>query len=229
MSQQSISDYQKFIVDNKFDQAALDFSYIKEESKTKVEEAFKVIEDFIAAHTDFDNYTEDVKNTYFNELFEVHYVALKNTLKNETYYTFKTNGGEFNQAKYFIQEVCPYDAGTVYYGIHLDSTLFKRYEKKIETNKVIDIELLSGESILMYELLCKKTMSGLGREAYMSAAMLRKLAECAKIYNHYDELTGKTFKKMQEWNMGLSIEKANEFKEKIAIKMAHETVADANS
>ncbi len=225
----TISDYQKFIVDNKFDQNTLDFSYIKPESKEKIDAAFKVITDFITSHSDFDAYTEEQKDGYFKELFEVQYAALKNTLKEETYYSFKATGAEFNQSKYFIQDVCPYDASTVYYGIHLDSTLFNRYNKKYEASQEVNIELLSGECILMYELLCKRTVTGLGREAYMAAAVLRKLAECAKLYNHYDELVGQTYKKMQEWNLGLSEDKVAEVKEQIALKMAHETVAEMQS
>lgn len=222
-------DYQNFIVDNKFEQDTLNFDYIKAESKQLIEDQVKNIENFIKEHQDFDNYSEEEKDGYYKQLFDTEYESLRTIIKEKALYSFDITGDEFNQLKNFIQTDCLYDASSVFYGIHLDATFFKRYSKKVTGPENLKIEILSGESILLYELMCKKTITGIKSQAYMFASTLRKLAECAKIYQHYDKLTADTFKKMYEWNMGLSSEKLEEVKQAIVKTMATEELTKMNA
>lgn len=222
-------EYQKFLVENKFEQSQLNFDYLTPESKALVQTKFDAIDTFIKTNNDFDNYTEEKKDALYQELFQTLYDDLRNTLKENTYYSFDINGLEFNQLKTFVQDECHYDSSSIYYGIHLDATFFKRYDKKMAPESTTKVQLLSGETILLYEILCKKQIVGIKNSGYMFATTLRKLAECAKIYNHYDELVGKTFKSMTQWNMGLSEEKLQEFKKDIVKTMATEVIEESKT
>lgn len=228
MNKEKKSEFQNFIVENKFDQQAIEWSYIKDESKSIIEDKVKEIEEFIKDNSEFKSYDEEKKDSLFKELMENKYIQLKDSIKN-AWYKFDISGDEFSFVKDFAMSMCEYDASSVYFGIHLDATLFNRFgDKKYAPQDKLNFEILSGESVLLYEIMCKKTVKGIKSDAYIFASVLRKLAECAKIYNHFDGLSASTFKKIQEWNMGLSADEIQQFKETIAVKMANEIVEESS-
>jgi hypothetical protein len=50
-------DYQKFLIENKFDPNKIDWSYITKECVDDLDAKAKDIEDFIETNNDFDNYS----------------------------------------------------------------------------------------------------------------------------------------------------------------------------
>lgn len=221
------TNYREFLVESKFDQNVIDWSYITPESREAIEGKFDEIDEFLKSHADFDNYTEDQKNEYFEAVLNRMYnVELRELIK-KAKYTFKQSGTEFNQLKDWIKRHNTYDSTTVFYGIHLEATLLERYKNlKIGAEEAKDFVFEGGEPILVYDVLTKKTVTGLKEDSYIFAAMLKKLAECTKIYNHYDNRSGLIYKKIQEWNFGLSAEKLKEFKKEITTDLAKEIIAE---
>lgn len=227
MNKERKDQYQNFIIENKFDQQIIEWNYIKEDSKKLIEDKVKDIENFIVSNSDFKSYDEEKKDELFKELMDVKYIELKDSIKN-AWYNFDITGDEFLDIKDFVLSQCEYDASSVYFGIHLDATLFERYaNKKYAPQDTVDFNIISGESVLLYEIMCKKSIKGIKSDAYKFASVLRKLAECAKIYNHFDGVSATTFKKVQEWNMGLSADEISKFKDNIAVKMATEMIEES--
>ncbi len=228
MNKSKQTNYREFLVENKFDQTTIEWSYITPESKNAIEDKIAEIKTFLAEHKDFDNYSEDQKNEYFDTVLNKMYNVELRELIRKADYTFKQTGVEFNFLKDWIKRHNTYDSTTVFYGIHLEATLLARYEKtKFEAEKEYDIVYQGGEPILVYNELCRKSITGLKEDSYIFAAILRKLAECTKIYNHYDDQSGLVYKSIQEWNFGLSDDKVKEFQKAITMDMAKEVIADA--
>lgn len=220
------TNYQEFLVENKFDPTKIEWSYITEESKIAIESKVASIDEYIKSNTDFDSYSEEEKDQKYTEL-----TALNDELKElirTASYTITLNGNEFNQIKDFIRRKCEYDSQSVFYGIHLDTTFFSRYEMSVQATEEYVITFVGGETILLYELLSKMKLTGLKKESYMFAATLRKLSETTKIYNHYDNVSGLTYKSIAEWNFGLSKKEAEAFKKEVAKVMATEIIEEAS-
>lgn len=219
--------YQEFLVENKFDPTSIDWTYIKEESKKSIEDKVDEIETYIKSNVDFDNYSEEDKDKKYEFLTSLN-DELKELIKNASY-VITLNGNEFNQIKDFIKKDCEYDTQSIFYGIHLDATFFSRYKMQIQPFEEYSIDFIGGETILFYELLSKMKITGLKEKGYMIASTLRKLSETTKIYNHFDNLSGMTFKSIAEWNFGLSKKEANEFKKEVAKVMATEIITEAQT
>lgn len=223
MEKNKTADYINFIVEDKFDPNEINWSYIKQESKDQIESSIKDIEDYIASNKDFDNYTAEERDQKYDELL-AKYDALKDQIKN-TVYTYKQKGFEFNFIKEVVNDFSVYDAGTVFIGIHLYATLFNRYPGKVQPNTDLNLELIGGEPIILYELLTKYTVTGIKEKTFIYASTIRKLSECSKIYNHYDNRSGFLFKKIQEWNLGLNKDLIDQFQKNIVTQMGADELA----
>lgn len=217
MEKNKVVDYINFLVEDKFDPNTMNWSYIKEESKNQIEESIADIDNYIATNNDFDNYTSKERDSKYDELI-AKFDALKDQIKN-TVYTYKQKGFEFNFIKEVVNDFSIYDAGSVFIGIHLYATLFNRYPGKIQPNTDLELELIGGEPIILYELLTKYTVTGIKEKTFIYASTIRKLSECSKIYNHFDNKSGFLFKKIQEWNMGLNKDLITQFQKNIATQM----------
>ena len=77
-------------------------------------------------------------------------------------------------------------------------------------NEENTIEIGLTDTVILYDLLTTTKVTGLKEKSFIFAKVLRQLAECSKIYQHYDNESDRVFKSIREWNMGLTNEdKAN--------------------
>src|ERR1039458_467524 len=106
MENKKTTEYLDFLVEDKFDPNVMNWSYIKEESKTQIETAIKDVEDYISNNLDFDNYTSAERDGKDDE-FIAKYDALKVLIKN-TVYTYKQKGFEFNFIKDVVNDLSVY-------------------------------------------------------------------------------------------------------------------------
>lgn len=217
-------DYQKFLIENKFDPNKIDWSYITKECVDDLDAKAKDIEDFIETNNDFNNYSENKQQELFDELLDVKFTALKEGIKTAKY-KITCTGQEYLQLKEFITTGNTYNTTTVFYGIHIEAEFLDRYRNlKIVPTEEYEFILEGGTPVLIHELLNSMTVTGLKEKAYILATTLRKLTECTKIYNHYDTVTANSYKKITEWNMGLSKDKTNLFKQEVNKLMATEVI-----
>ena len=223
MEKNKAKDYVSFIVEDKFDPNEINWSYIKEESRNELDASISDIGNFMSTNNNFDNYTSEQRDTMYDELI-AKFDAFKDQIKN-TVYTYKQKGFEFNFIKDIVQNETDYGYDSVFIGIHLYATLFNRYQNKVQPNADLELELIGGEPIILYELLSKYKVTGIKEKTFIYASTIRKLSECSKIYNHFDNKSGLLFKKIQEWNMGLNKDLIDQFQKNIVTQMGADELA----
>ena len=213
--------YLDYIVANKFEQFKIDWNYITAESKTEIEQWEPKLKDFLTANTDFDNYTPEKRDELFNEALNMHQ-SFKDAVKSARS-LMKMHGREINFVKNKLEDDVIYDSQTIFFGIHLKGQWLNnlKFELAIEN----DIQIGLTDSVILYDLLTTTKVTGLREKSYMFAKILRQLAECSKIYQHYDAESDRMFKSIREWNMGLT----NEDKAQISKALKEQTAPEVNS
>lgn len=196
------SGYLDYIVKNKFDQQNIDWTFITEESKNEIEGWGPKIKEFLANNKDFDNYTKEQRDQLFNDVIEMH-ESFKKAVKN-TKCQLSLHGRELKFIKDTLEDTIEYDAGTVFYGIHLKGTWLN--ELKYNLNEVNNTLIGLTDTVILYDQLSTIKVKGLKEKALIFAKVLRLLAECSKIYQHYDQESERLFKLIRDWNLGLTNE-----------------------
>jgi hypothetical protein len=194
--------YLDYIVKNKFEQFTIDWTYMTEASKTGIEEWIPKIKDFLASNTDFDNYNTETRDKLFNEAMDMH-SSFKAAVK-AAMCSMTLHGREIDFIKNRLEDDVSYDSQTVFFGIHLKGSWLNNLKFVRAEENTIEIGLT--DTVVLYDLLTTTKVTGLKEKTYIFAKVLRQLAECSKIYQHFDNESDRIFKSIREWNMGLTNE-----------------------
>lgn len=221
MDKKTENGYLDYIVANKFEQFVIDWSYITEESKTTIEAIAPQLKEFLASNADFNNYTTEQRDELFEKAMSMHQ-NFKDSVK-AAKCKMDLHGREIDFIKNRLEDDVDYDSQTVFFGIHLKGSWLNNLKfVRAEQNNV---ELGLTDSVILYDLLTTVKVKGLKEKTYIFAKVLRQLAECSKIYQHYDQESDRMFKSIREWNMGLT----NEDKKAFASALQAELSETANT
>jgi len=207
------------LVTKKFDRLAIDWTFLADASKEKLDSMVGPIEQHLKNNTDFENYSTEQKDKFFNDVMEMH-ENFKTFVKRDALCKLSLQGTEIKFIEERLLDHVEYDASSVFVGIHLKGTWLNNL--KYSQTALNSIEIGMSNAIVLYDLLSTTKITGLKQKAYIFAKVLRSLAECSKIYQHYDNESNRLFKLISEWNMGLS----NDDKELVKSAMLAEAISE---
>lgn len=192
--------------------------------KEQLEELNNNILIFLASNTDFDNYTDEQKDKLYDTAME-QLDVLKVKIKNGEC-KFPLTGLEANVINKFAHQKVNYNSLTLFFGIHLKKYFFTKLtsDEFKNDNSVVDVQITFSQAIALYEVLSSIVVTGLNKDNYALANTLYNLAEISKVYEHYNNISQSTYKRIMEWNMQLSNLDISALKGEIAETVAEEIV-----
>lgn len=180
------------------------FDLLLTSEKEKMDSLVTSIDTFLAENTDFDNYTEEVKNEKFNHVFGL-LDEFKLAVKHGKCH-FNVTGIEIRTIDKKLHQSVEYTAETLFYGLHLKENFLSTLPKVNGEYETYNMEISFSHSIALYHILSSVSVKGLNKENFALAHVLYTCAELSKVYTHYNNLSVSLNRKIMQWNMELSKE-----------------------
>ncbi len=181
----------------KFTENLNDYSLIQSESEVKLDAKLKEIEDFIN-NNDGKGQSDEVKDALYNDAQKIW--KEYSELLQETKYEFNLNESQLKFLKDLIVNKMQYDVNTVFIAIEL-TELFKSTDgvKFENAYQLKSIPANATEITYIYHLIATHKVTGLKKDTYTFAEVLRKIGDISKVFNYY-EATGKNLAAdVQDW------------------------------
>lgn len=180
----------------KFEIEGVEYITLNEEQENKLDESYEDIIDFMRSN-DGNGKVEEVKNNIYSQAQELWTIFKKNL--DSTKYNFNLNKDQWNFLSNLITEELSYDANTIFVAVELD-TLMKKMSKdkfKVAENKAF--EVTATEITYIYHLISTHKVSGLNKNTFIFADILRKIADISKLVNFYDTQSKNIAADVQDW------------------------------
>jgi hypothetical protein len=139
-----------------------------------------------------------VKDRLYKEAQEL-WSDYTNSLKGAQY-NFYLNRPQYKFLTNLLLTKLEYDVNTVFFAIELTEMLGEmRDVKYTDDTQIIPIQVDTTEITYIYHLISKHKVSGLTKDAYLFAQILRKIGEISKIFNYYDASSKALSTDVQDW------------------------------
>jgi len=168
--------------------------YVDSEHKEKLNKSFDSVKDFMKKYNiekdDVKNLTESEKN----KIFAIGSFLSKNAgrILNELKYNISLSREEYKFISSAIEQKLSYDGNEVFNIIELNEKYLKEWKEidkslpKQVPSFIINIDIKN--TVMLYHFLGKHTVKGLGKEFYVFANVLKKIADVNKLFNAYNIL-----------------------------------------
>lgn len=202
----------------------VNFDLLNETTKTELDELEKSINDFLVSNTDFENYTEDQKNTLFDQVIDM-WDKMGAKIKHAVC-TIEATGIEINTINKKLHQNVEYTSETIFYGLHLKNFFLDKLPKTTGDFDKKDINITFSHAVALHHILSAVTVKGLNKDSYAYAHLLYTLQEVTKIYSHYDVISKRLNNAIGRWNLGLTNTEFAKLNEAITETIVSETTVD---
>jgi hypothetical protein len=119
-------------------------------------------------------------------------------------YTFYLNRKQYQFLTTLLNDKLEYDVNTVFLAIELTNMLgtWITSDKHKTDTDLKGFTADSTEITYMYHLIAKHKVKGLGKDTFLFAEVLRKIADISKIINYYDTAAKNMSTDIQQWVAG---------------------------
>lgn len=168
--------------------------YVDSDFKEKLNKSFDNVKSFIKKYNiekdEIKNMTEEEKT----KLFAIGSFINKNVgyLLNELEFSISLTREEYKFVSTAVEQKLSYDGNEVFNIIELDAKYLKKWKEidkslgKQVPSFIVNIDIRNV--VMLYHFLGRHTVKGLGREFYIFASVLKKIADTNKLYNAYNIL-----------------------------------------
>lgn len=199
------------------------FSLINQDTKLELEKLEKDIVSFLESNRNFDNYTEEEKNTLFDTVIAM-WDSMGEKIKNAVC-TIECTGIEINTITKKLHQNVEYTSETIFYGLHLKKLFLDTLPKVSFDFEKINVDITFSHAVALHHLLSLITVKGLNKDSFAYAHILYSLQEITKVYTHFNNISLRLNNAIGQWNLGLSSETHQALNEAIKDAVDAETEA----